>query len=121
MALLKTFLNELKAEQALKQQAIRKQNARYTGLNNRNRHNHSQRKQLDPIAFYSRFGISLKSGKEWQLVKCAFHDDKKPSMSVNIKHGGYHCFACGAKGSMIDFYMHQKHVDFKTACRELNI
>ncbi len=121
MGMINKLYAELKAEQAQKQ-AIGKQNARYTGLNNRNRHNHHQRKQLDPIAFYSGFGISLKSGgSEWQLVKCAFHDDKKPSMSVNIKHGGYNCFAGCGKGSLIDFYMKYNNVDFKTACRELNI
>ena len=34
------------------------------------------------------------------LVKCVFHKDSNPSMSVNFSKGVYHCFVCGAKGSM---------------------
>ncbi len=120
MTLLATFLNELKTEQAQKQ-AIRKQNAGYSRSSNGNRYNRHQRKQLDPIAFYSGFGFYLKRGQKQQKVKCPFHDDKNPSMSINTDTGEYFCFSCGEGGGMVTFYMNYKHVDFKTACRELNI
>jgi hypothetical protein len=32
------------------------------------------------------------------LVICPFHDDRHPSMSVNLESGLYHCFTCGASG-----------------------
>lgn len=36
--------------------------------------------------------------KPQQLILCPFHDDKKPSLSINIKEGVYNCFACGKHG-----------------------
>lgn len=35
-------------------------------------------------------------------VKCPFHDDSNPSMSVNVATWLYYCFTCGAKGSLAD-------------------
>ena len=34
----------------------------------------------------------------WALVRCCFHDDRTPSLSVNVETGGFACHACGAKG-----------------------
>lgn len=33
------------------------------------------------------------------MVRCLFHDDKNPSMSVNKNTGYYECYGCGKKGS----------------------
>ena len=74
-----------------------------------------------PTAFYQRYGITLKSGRAWQMAKCIFHDDKHASMGINTQHGGFYCHACGEKGDMIKFYMRQMNVDFKTACVELGL
>lgn len=67
-----------------------------------------------PNAFYARFGLVVR-GNGWCKVKCPFHDDTRPSMAVNATHGGFICHACGAKGSMIGFYMQYHGVDYKTA------
>lgn len=37
------------------------------------------------------------------LVKCIFHKDDKPSLSINIDEGIFHCFACGAEGGINEF------------------
>lgn len=34
----------------------------------------------------------------WALVRCCFHDDRKPSLSVNVETGAFVCHSCGAKG-----------------------
>ncbi len=47
------------------------------------------------------------------LVNCCFHDDKNPSLSVNVASGLYNCFSCGAAGNFFDLYMKAKSVDFK--------
>lgn len=52
---------------------------------------------------------------EQVLVRCPFHDDSKPSLSVNTSTGLHNCFACGAKGNAYDLYMKVKSCDFKTA------
>lgn len=35
------------------------------------------------------------------LVCCPFHDDRHPSMKLNVDY--FYCFSCGAKGDVIDF------------------
>jgi hypothetical protein len=74
-----------------------------------------------PSVFYQRFNLELKGVGDWRLAKCPFHDDKHASLSVNVKHGGYCCHACGAKGDMLKFYQTFHHVDFKTACQDLGL
>lgn len=41
--------------------------------------------------------------KKWL---CPFHSDKHPSMSINPKTDRFMCFACGARGDLIDFVQH---------------
>lgn len=55
---------------------------------------------------------------EWHGL-CPFHADRKPSFAVVIdrpqRPAFYHCFACGAHGSAIDYVMHTAQVDFREA------
>lgn len=52
---------------------------------------------------------------------CPFHDDKTPSLGITLeatdkaKANTYHCFGCGAKGSLIDFEKEMSGVDLRTA------
>ena len=39
-------------------------------------------------------------------VLCPFHDDSEPSCSVNFAKRAFHCFACPAKGNVLEF-VHQ--------------
>ncbi len=32
------------------------------------------------------------------LVRCPFHEDRRPSLSVDLDRGVFHCFACGLGG-----------------------
>jgi DNA primase len=36
-------------------------------------------------------------------VHCPFHDDERPSCSVNLAEGLFHCFGCQAKGNVLEF------------------
>lgn len=48
------------------------------------------------------------------MCSCPFHvADRHPSMK--IYKNSFYCFACGARGNVIDFVMEYDHVDFKTA------
>lgn len=58
------------------------------------------------------------SHKEVQVL-CPFHNDHEESMSINVENGLYYCFACGAKGDAINFFMKTRGVDYKTALKEL--
>ena len=55
----------------------------------------------DPEGYYCKqFGqLPPPNSEGWVLVNCPFHDDSNPSMSINLEHGGFNCFACRAKGS----------------------
>ncbi len=50
---------------------------------------------------------------------CPFHNDQHASFSVNDEKNYWHCFAGCGGGSLIDFYMKLKDVDFKGAVHEL--
>jgi len=50
---------------------------------------------------------------------CPFHDDNAASFSINEAGNYWHRFACGIGGSVIDFWMHWRDCDFKTALAEL--
>lgn len=57
-----------------------------------------------PAEFYADELGSLRGSGAWRQVCCCFHDDKSPSLSVNIQTGGFKCHACGTKGGdIIDF------------------
>jgi DNA primase len=74
-------------------------------------------------SFYTREVGPLKPSKDgWCEAKglCIFHHDKSPgSFSVNINHGGFNCFSCGAKGDILDFIQHKFGLDFKEALKKL--
>lgn len=51
------------------------------------------------------------------MARCPFHDDHRPSMG--IKHNRFHCFACGARGDVIEFIMRKDNLSFLEAVRRL--
>src|SRR5215813_7755908 len=56
----------------------------------------------------------------WALALCPFHDDHRPSLSVNMQCGGFFCFSCLAKGGdVIDFLMLRYGWDFVRAVTHL--
>ena len=46
---------------------------------------------------------------------CPFHDDKTPSLVVTPSKNLFHCFGCGAAGSVIDWVMKIENVSFNHA------
>jgi len=67
-----------------------------------------------------RFTLSDVIGRTVKLVRrgrestglCPFHNEKSPSFTVNDQKGFYHCFGCGAHGSVIDFVMNTQGMEF---------
>lgn len=55
------------------------------------------------------------------FIKCPFHQgDNTASLKLYDGEGGFHCFACGAHGSVIDFVMRLFDLNFKQALLRLN-
>lgn len=50
---------------------------------------------------------------------CPFHREKTPSFHVNPQRQSYHCFGCGAGGSVFRFLMQYENLDFQAAVRRL--
>src|SRR5215813_11043252 len=51
-----------------------------------------------------------KRGMELRL-RCPFHEDKTPSLSISAETGKYHCFGCHAKGGDIfDFVVAKEEI-----------
>jgi len=59
-----------------------------------------------------------KAGKEYQAC-CPFHNEKTPSFTVSPTKQFYHCFGCGAHGTVIGFLMEFDHLEFPEAVEEL--
>jgi DNA primase len=50
---------------------------------------------------------------------CPFHQEKTPSFTVSPSRQTFHCFGCGAGGSVFRFVMDYEHADFPAAVRKL--
>lgn len=62
--------------------------------------------------------LTTTNGNE-ALVRCPFHDDKTPSLSINLDTGFYHCFGCGEKGDIFTFYQKINGLNFTVALHRL--
>lgn len=54
------------------------------------------------------------------FICCPFHREKTPSLKLYPGTGGFHCFGCGAGGSVIDFTAQLFGLDSMGAVRRLN-
>ncbi|MCG6982275.1 MAG: DNA primase [Deltaproteobacteria bacterium] len=59
-----------------------------------------------------------KRGKNY-LGLCPFHSEKEPSFTVSNEKQIFHCFGCGASGSVFDFVMRTRNLSFAEAVKEL--
>ncbi len=59
-----------------------------------------------------------KAGREYKAC-CPFHDEKTPSFWVSVDKQFYHCFGCGAHGTVLGFVMDYDHLGFIEAVEEL--
>lgn len=68
------------------------------------------------------YGIALhKDGSQPGQHKalCPFHDDTKPSLKINTERNIFHCFACDAKGNIIDFVMEMDGIEIRAAAKKV--
>ncbi len=59
------------------------------------------------------FGPHADKGK----VLCPWHDDKDPSLSLDLSTGKYHCFGCGKSGHVNDLVPDRKTISEETVDR----
>lgn len=59
-----------------------------------------------------------KGGRDWKAC-CPFHNEKSPSFTVSPDKQFYHCFGCGAHGTVVGFLMEYTGLDFPEAIEHL--
>ncbi len=74
--------------------------------------------KVDILELIGRF-VELKPvGSNW-VAPCPFHQETKPSFSVNPARGFYYCFGCQAAGDVIEFYRTINGLTFPEAVEQL--
>jgi len=63
--------------------------------------------------------VRLKRAGRNLVGLCPFHNEKTPSFSVNAERGFFHCFGCGAGGTVFDFVMKVEGLTFAEALQSL--
>ncbi len=73
-----------------------------------------------PIMEFIGYFVDLRPSASGAVGKCPFHDDQHASFGVNTRDTYWNCFAgCGA-GSIIDFWMKWRNLEFAEALNELS-
>src|SRR6056297_741437 len=76
----------------------------------------------DFAAVLAAYGLELKKdGSKPSQFKalCPFHEDSRPSLKVNTDRNLFHCFACGAKGNVIEFVMAREGLEIRPAAEKV--
>ena len=66
------------------------------------------KQQLDIVETISQYTTLEQKGSHY-WGRCPFHEDLKPSMSVNPERKQFKCFACGVNGDVITFLANINH------------
>jgi hypothetical protein len=74
---------------------------------------------ISPTDYFSQVFPDIRTGRGRDVVRCCFHKDSRPSLSINLENGRFKCFACGVSGDLVDFHRLRHGLDFKEALRDL--
>jgi hypothetical protein len=70
---------------------------------------------------FERDGHELRRAGNGQLkCLCPFHEERRPSCSISAEKRLFHCFGCGAHGSIIDYHALKRGISVRDAIRELS-
>ena len=83
---------------------------------NRNAEEIRQRHTMREVAEHYGFQVNRAN-----CIRCPFHaGDRQASLHIYPASGGFHCFGCGAHGSVIDFTMRLFNCSFREAMGRLD-
>jgi len=72
----------------------------------------------DIVEVIGSYFLLKRAGANFKAL-CPFHQEKTPSFIVSPSRQTFHCFGCGAGGSVFRFVMDYEHTDFPSAVRKL--
>ena len=70
--------------------------------------------EFDLAALMSHYGVRI-SGRLSQMTNCPLHEDRTPSLSVNIGKGLWNCHSCGEGGNTLTLIALKEEVDYRRA------
>ena len=74
----------------------------------------------EPTHYYEGELKTFVARNGWGRASCPFHHDRHPSFGFHLASGGFHCFACGARGGdVIAFRMRRYGQGFVEAVTAL--
>src|SRR6202163_5086772 len=76
------------------------------------------RSRADIVEIISAHARLKRAGRNF-VGLCPFHNEKTPSFSVNAERGFFHCFGCGAGGTVSNFVMRTEGLSFPEAIESL--
>ena len=74
--------------------------------------------RLSILDIVRRYVELRRAGNRW-VAPCPFHQETKPSFSVNEEEGFFYCFGCQAAGDIFDFYGRINGLEFKETLEHL--
>ena len=74
--------------------------------------------RLNLVDIARRYVDLKRNGPRW-VAPCPFHQETKPSFSVNEEQGLVYCFGCQASGDIFDFYGRINGLDFRETLEQL--
>lgn len=74
--------------------------------------------RLDIVDLVDQYVPLRKAGREY-IACCPFHQEKSASFTVSRDKQFYHCFGCGAHGTVIGFLMEHQNLGFVEAIEDL--
>lgn len=74
--------------------------------------------RLNILDVVKRYVELRRAGNRW-VAPCPFHQETKPSFSVNEEEGFFYCFGCQAAGDVFDFYSRVNGLEFREALEHL--
>ncbi len=60
-----------------------------------------ERAHFDPVL--CRYGLAQSTTRSRYFICCPFHREQNPSCLIDADRKRFHCFGCGARGSILDF------------------
>lgn len=77
------------------------------------------KKKTDLVAVATARGVKLTQQGNDFVGLCPFHPEETPSFHITPAKNLFHCFGCGAAGSVIDFVMRMDGIPFQAAISQL--
>ena len=76
------------------------------------------KERVNIVDLVRRYVDLKRNGPRW-MAPCPFHQETKPSFSVDEDKGMFYCFGCQASGDIFDFYARINGLEFKEAMEQL--